>query len=126
MGISYLRYARGSTPWMTLPDLADHRIHRFDLLQVRLAEPDPLRDVLGAVERTLRSGHRVWVAGNVEIPPPGAALSALDLQDGSQRFGAFLRDHATQGGRMPVPWNGPVNGYERLELLVFSGWRTPG
>lgn len=125
MGISYLRYARGSTPWMTLPDLPDHRIHRFDLLQSRMAEPDPIAGVLGAVERTLRSGHRVWVAGELELPPPGAALPALDPQQvWSQRFGAFLRDHAGQGGRVPVPWNGPVNGYERMDLLVFNGWRT--
>jgi hypothetical protein len=127
MGVSYVRYARGTTPWMTLPDLADHRRHRFDLLKARMAEPDPLAGVLGAVERTLRSGHRVWAAGVLEVPPPGAALPPADLQLGwSQRFGIFLRDHATQGGRVPVPWNGPVNGYERLELLVFSGWRTPG
>ena len=125
MGISYLRYARGSTPWMTLPELPDRRIHRFDLLKARMAEPDPIADVLGAVERTLRSGHRVWVAGELEVPPPGAAVSTLDRQqDWSARFGAFLRDHAAQGGRVPVPWNGPVNGYERLELLVFSGWRA--
>lgn len=125
MGISYLRYGRGSTPWMTLPELPDHRIHRLDLLKSRMAEPDPIASVLTAVERALRSGHRVWVAGNVEIPPPEAALSALDAQDWQQRFGAFLRDHAQQGGRVPVPWNGPVSGYERLELLVFSGWRMP-
>lgn len=125
MGISYLRYARGSTPWMTLPDLPDHRIHRFDLLKDRMAEPDPIAGVLGAVERTLRSGHRVWVAGELDLPP-GAALSALDPQRvWSQRFGAFLRDHAGQAGQVPVPWNGPVNGYERLELLAFNGWRTP-
>ncbi len=116
MGISYLRYSRGSTPWMTLPDLPDHRIHRFDLLKVRLAEPDPIAGVLGAVERTLRSGHRVWVAGSI----------GMDRQDWEQRFGAFLRGHSTQGGRVPVPWDGPVNGYERLDLLVFSGWRTAG
>ena len=111
MGISYLRYDRGSPPWMTLPDLPDHRIHRFDLLKARMAEPDPIADVLGAVERTLRSGHRVWVAGQLSPPP--------------QRFGAFLRDHAAQERQVPIPWKGPVNGYERLELLVFSGWRTP-
>ena len=111
---------------MTLPDVADHGIHRFDLLKERLAEPDPIHDVLGAVERTLRSGGRVWVAGNIEIPPPGAALSALDLHDWYPRFGAFLRDHAAQAGQVPVPWDGPVSGYERLDLLVFSGWRTPG
>lgn len=126
MGVSYVRYARGSTPWMTLPDLADHRRHRFDLLQARMAEREPLASVLGEAERALRSGHRVWVAGQVEIPPPGAPEPEQITQAWSQQLGAFLRDHAAQGGRVPVPWNGPVNGYERLELLVFSGWRTPG
>lgn len=124
MGVSFVRYARGATPWMTVPEISDHRRHRFDLLKARIAERDPLADVLGAVERTLRSGHRVWVAGEVEIPPPGAA-PPLDLQQRwTQRLGALLRDHAAQGGRVPVPWNGPINGYERLELFVFSGWRT--
>jgi len=126
MGVSYMRYARGATPWMTLPDLADHGRHRFDLLQARMAEREPLADVLGEVERALRSGHRVWVAGQIEIPPPGAPAPAHVMQAWSQQLGAFLRDHAAQGGRVPVPWNGPVNGYERLELLVFSGWRTSG
>jgi hypothetical protein len=126
MGVSYVRYARGTTPWMTLPDLADHRRHRFDLLKVRMAEREPIAGVLGAVERALRSGHRVWVAGEIEIPPPGAPAPAHVTQAWSQQLGAFLRDHATQGRRVPVPWNGPVNGYERLDLFVLSGWRTPG
>ncbi len=136
-GISYLRYGRGAIPWMTLPDLADHRIHRYDLVKARMAEPDPLRDVVGAVERTLRAGHRVWVAGELEVPPPGAPVPVLPpapsapsgwqeqpyLQSWSVQLGAFLRDHATGGGRVPVTWNGPINGFERLDLLVFSGWR---
>jgi hypothetical protein len=126
MGVSYVRYARGTTPWMTLPDLSDHRRHRFDLLKARMEEREPIAGVLGAVERALRSGHRVWVAGEVEIPPPGAPAPDHVMQAWSQQLGAFLRDHAAQGGRVPVPWNGPVNGYERLELLVFSGWRTSG
>ncbi len=123
MGVSYARYARGETSWMTLPDLSDHRRHRFDLLKVRMEEPEPLADVLGEVEQALRLGNRVWVAGQIEIPPPGAPAPAHILQAWSQQLGAFLRDHATQSWQVPVPWNGPVNGYERLDLLVFSGWR---
>lgn len=123
MGVSYLRYARSATPWMTLPDLADHRRHRFDLLKARMEEREPLAGVLREIERTLRSGHRVWLAGQIEIPPPGAPVPAQVMQAWLQQLGAFLREHATQGGQVPVPWNGPVNGYERLELLVFSGWR---
>ncbi|HYU33859.1 MAG TPA: hypothetical protein VEW48_17030 [Thermoanaerobaculia bacterium] len=136
-GISYLRYGQGATPWMTLPDLADHRIHRYDLVKARMMEPEPLRDVLGAVERTLRGGHRVWVVGELEIPPPGtpvpilppapAASSGWSEQpydrSWSLQLGAFLRDHAAAGGRVPVHWDGPINGFERLSLLVLSGWR---
>jgi hypothetical protein len=136
-GVSYLRYSRGATPWMTLPDLADHRIHRYDLVKARMMEPEPLRDVLGAVERTLLAGHRVWVAGELEIPPPGmpvpllppapSARSGWSVQpydrSWSLQLGAFLRDHATTGGRVPVPWDGPINGFEQISLSVLSGWR---
>lgn len=125
MGVSYMRYARGATPWMTLPDLWDHRRHRFDLLKARMAEPEPIADVLGEVEQALRLGNRVWVAGHVEVPPPGAPPPGHILQAWSQQLGAFLRDHTLQGERVPVPWDGPVNGYERLDLFVLSGWRTP-
>jgi uncharacterized membrane protein len=138
-GISYLRYDRGTVPWVTLPELADHRIHRFDLVKARMAEAEPLRDVLGAVERTLRSGHRVWVAGDFTVPPPGAPVPVLPpapaLRSGwreypyssawSRQLGAFLRGHATGGGRVPVRWNGPISGFERLDLYVFSGWSSP-
>jgi hypothetical protein len=138
-GISYLRYARGSTPWMTVPDLSDHRIHRYDLVKARMARPEPLGDVLGAIERTLRSGHRVWVAGELQPLPPGEPAPVLPpapapgsgwrehpyLWAWSQQVGAFLRDHAVQGAQVPVPWDGPVNGFERLNLLVFGGWRQP-
>ncbi|HET9225489.1 MAG TPA: hypothetical protein VFR31_02395, partial [Thermoanaerobaculia bacterium] len=105
MGISYQRYARGPAPWMTVPDLPDHSIHRFDLLKDGRVD-------LGAIERTLRSGGRVWVVGRLDISPP--------------KLTAFLSRHAVRREARPVPWNGPVNGYERLDLLAFSGWRTSG
>lgn len=135
-GISYLRYGRRAIPWVTLPDLADHRIHRYDLMKTRMTEADPLSGLLGAVERTLSAGHRVWVAGELPIPPPGAPLPRLPpapaaasgwqeqpyLESWSMQLGAFLRAHAVTGGKVPVAWNGSINGFERLDLLVFNGW----
>jgi uncharacterized membrane protein len=137
IGISFLRYHSGATPWVTVPDLADHRIHRFDQVKARMTQTDALADVLGAVERTLRSGHRVWVVGDFTVPPAGEPAPVLPPAPvppfgwreapysyaWSLQLGAFLRDHAAQGGQIPVTWNGPINGFERLRLLTFSGWR---
>lgn len=134
-GIGYQRYGRGPARWVTVPDLADHRFHRYDLVKARMAQPDPLRDVLDAVERTLRAGGRVWVAGELDIPRPGQPVPVLPpapapgtgwqdvpyLQVWSLQLGAFLREHATGGGRVPVSANGPVSGFERLDLYVFTG-----
>jgi uncharacterized membrane protein len=136
-GINYRRHGHGQAPWVTVPDLADHGFHRYDLVKARMAQPDPLEDVLQAVERTLRAGGRVWVAGEPAFPRPGEPVPVLPqapapgtgwqdvpyLQAWSLQLGAFLRDHATGGGRVPVPSAGPVSGLERLDLLVFQGWR---
>ena len=136
-GIGYQRYGRGPAPWVTVPDLADHRFHRYDLVKARMMQPEPLRDVFGTIERTLRAGGRVWVVGEPEFPQPGEPVPvpppapAPDtgwqdvpyLMSWSLQLGAFLRDHTVQAGRVPIPREGPVNGFERLDLLVFSGWR---
>jgi len=136
-GISYQRYGRGTTPMMTVPDLADHGIHRYDLVKARMAQAEPLGGVLAAIERTLRSGHRVWVAGDLRVPPPGTPVPVLPpaphaatgwreapyLLSWSHQLGAYLRDHAVVGDEVPVAWKGPVNGFERLQLVVLSGWR---
>jgi len=136
-GISYQRYDRGQAPWVTAPDLEDHRFHRYDLVKAVMMEPEPLRGVLGEIERTLQTGGRVWVVGDLDIPRSGEPMPILPpapaprtgwqdvpyLRSWSLQVGAFLRDHATGGGRVPVPSEDPVSGFERLDLLVFSGWR---
>ncbi len=35
-GISFHRYYRGDTRWMTVPRLADHQMHRFDLVKAKM------------------------------------------------------------------------------------------
>jgi hypothetical protein len=136
-GVGYQRYGHSLVPWVTVPDLPFHRFHRYDLVKARMMQPEPLRDVFDAIERTLRAGGRVWVAGEpafprpgepVPVPPPAPApdtgwQDVPYLQSWSLQLGAFLRDHTAAGGRVPIPRDGPVNGYEELELLVFRGWR---
>jgi hypothetical protein len=136
-GVGYHRYGHGPTPWVTVPNLDFHRFHRYDLVKARMMQRDPLRDVLGVIERTLRAGGRVWVIGEpafprpgepVPVPPPAPApdtgwQDVPYLESWSLQLGAFLRDHTAQGERVPIPREGPVNGFEQLDLLVFRGWR---
>ncbi len=138
VGISFSRYYEGSAPWRTLPDLPDHRMHRYDLLMDRMRSTAPIADVLEAAERTLASGGRIWVAGSFQAPPPGQAPPKLGpAPEGSPwgwqdvpyssswslQLGAFLRDHSVQGGEMELPASGPVSDFERLRLFMFEGWR---
>ena len=136
-GVSFNRYYTGPARWLTLPDIADHRIHRYDLLKPKLASPHPLDDVLEEVAATLRSGHRVWVAGNTSwtrignettMPPP-APFSPYGWHDypymvsWSRNFGRFLARHASLIATVAVPTDRqPVSNLEDLQLEVAEGW----
>ena len=136
-GVSFNRYYRGTARWLTLPDLADHRIHRYDLLKVRMAADHPIDDVLAAVAATLRSGHRVWRVSDVPWPLPGEAVPVLPPAPHSKAgwhdrpyviawslaLAAFLDCHAARAADVSVPAEGAANGLEDLSLVVAEGWR---
>jgi len=136
-GVSFQRYYAGPARWLTLPDIADHRVHRYDLLKIRLAARDPLDDVLEAVETTLRSGHRVWLVGGARWPRPGEEMTALPPAPGSpegwhdrpyvlswsRQLGSFLQGHAGQIATVAVPVGSPISDLENLPLVVVAGWR---
>lgn len=135
-GVSFNRYYAGPARWLTLPDIADHRIHRYDLLKPRLASPHPLDDVLQEVAATLRSGHRVWVAGNTswtrigeETTMPPAPFSPDGWHDypylvgWSRHFGRFLERHASLIATVAVSTHQqPVSNLEDFQLEVVQGW----
>jgi hypothetical protein len=136
-GVSFNRYYAGTARWLTLPDLPDHRVHRYDLLKVRMVDRHPIDDVLAAVAATLRSGHRVWLVGGARWPKPGEAVPSLPpapfAPEGwhdwpyttawSQQLGSFLQGHAVHAVAVAVPAGGPVNDLEDLPLVVADGWR---
>jgi len=140
-GVSFNRYYKGAARWLTLPVIPDHRIHRYDLLKARLAAQRPLEDLLQAVAATLRSGHRVWLAGNAAWPAPGEVVTVLPpaprspagwhdypyLVDWSLQLGQFLENHAATVATVAVPAGGPVSDLEDLDLAMVQGWRDrPG
>ena len=137
MGISFARYYRGTTGWMTLPPMDFHRFHRFDLLQAQMAVPDqeePIRPLLEKITETLKNDHRVWVVGHLvtAMPDPAAAKLATDDQQGAQanadiaawsiKVGAQLRAAARHVETVRVDTEGPENPLETLTLSVFRGW----
>ncbi len=134
-GITFARYYRGPVKWDTLPPLADHGLHRYDLLKERLQAEDPVQPVLAAIADALRAGRRVWVVGGIPISPqppptlPPAPRGPRGWEDEpySQIWGAqaghVLALRATHGVVAVDPSGAAVSPYENAALLEFSGWR---
>lgn len=71
-GITFDRYYQGGARWMTLPDINDHRLHRYDLVQAKMIESRPLKALFETIAETLRSGNRVWILGPLPAEPDSA------------------------------------------------------
>lgn len=134
-GISFARYYGGAAPWLTLPDFPGHAYHEHALVAEKMRRgATAVAPELARVEQTLRSGHRVWIAGPLVAPEPGQALPPLPRADEPQRaaqflanweqqLGALLRTHARDVWNVPLPDAGRVNRWEGLPLIVAEGWR---
>ena len=78
-GISFDHYYRGRAPWMTVPPVADHSVHRYDLATVWATKPESI-PVSARVRETLRSGGRVWLISPQLLPAEaGARLPEVEL-----------------------------------------------
>jgi hypothetical protein len=136
-GISFGRYFHNLTRWNTVPPLADHRTHRYDLVQRQTQTPDALRPLFESITNTLASGSRVWVVGQLELPPRGLALPAelppppLKYTGWStgpynrnwrEQVAQFLSNHSQRFAPVPLEAGQAINENERLELFVAEGW----
>jgi hypothetical protein len=137
-GITFAHYYRGTTPWMTLPPLADYRFHRYDLFKVAMQETNAIEPVLEKVKTTLSSGHQVWLVGQLPIPQteePPADLPPAPYgptgwadQPYSEVWGTqvsyFLLHHITNATLLVVTSTNTINPVEDMILVRTSGWRT--
>jgi len=137
-GVTFQNYYRGETKWSTAPPIQDLKLTRYDLLREELMQERPMQPVFNDIEKSLKTGGRVWVIGELAAPaegqlppylPPapngpngwysGDYLGAWNLQ-----LGYFFKQHAITGDRINVQEDQAVNPYENSPLLVFSGWRS--
>jgi hypothetical protein len=134
-GVSFERYFKSATPWTTIPPLADHSSHRYDLVQAQMKDPAALVPLLEKISATLLAGHRVFVVGWMDIPAPDAAppkpLAPPPLKftgwsdtpyaiNWSAQTAQFLRQHARTFAQVKIPPLGPVNPNEDLKLFIIE------
>lgn len=138
-GITFQRYYHGRTKWITVPPIEDLQINRFDLAKARMTSVDPLRTVWDDIEKSLRSGNRVWVIGQLHVPPVGQLPYVfppapngpegwrLDAYLGSWsvQLGYFLSSHLIEGREVPMEIMQEIRftpGVETPVVQAGTGW----
>jgi hypothetical protein len=136
-GITFERYYQGSAPWSTLPPIADHRVHRYDLFKMAMQLEHPLQPVLDKIAATLQSGHRVWIVGNLPLsrtPPPKMRPAPNNpwgwfdepySQIWGAQAGCYISTHADEGLIILMPSDDGLKTYEELPVTRITGWRPP-
>jgi hypothetical protein len=127
-GLTFGHYFTNVCAWNTVPPLADHAIHRYDLLAAQMADPDALEPLLKQVGDTLRSGNAVWIVGdlgagtNAPLAAPGWN-EMVSIYNWNNRLDGFLRQHSRAIRCVDAGTNEGVNFIERTALFQASGWR---
>lgn len=135
LGVTFNRYYHGAAAWETVPPLADHSVHRYDLFKRQMMVEDAARPVLEAAEAALKAGHRVFVVGQfAPLPRNGQAPAVYAHQPGApfledpaengwgQQVSTFLDRGATKIQGVDVGPDRPTNYYEHMGAVVLQGW----
>jgi hypothetical protein len=138
IGIPFSRYYHGAARWMTIPNIEDHHVHRYDLFKTKMISEHPINDLRDAIRSTLSSGNRVWFVGGLNLPRPEEGPMILAPAPASrfkwdnraytaawwQQLSVFAVMHATKIDSVPLPQLGSVvNEVEQTSLSVAEGWQ---
>ena len=135
LGPSFSWYYHGQTRWMTLPELSEKRIHRYDLIKGKMEQADAIADIRTAISETLRAGNRVWLLGGAQPSEEKGPLSLSPAPDPvfgwssqaytyawSMQIGAFVQQHVVDGEVVIAPAKN-ISTNENIPLLIARGWR---
>ena len=138
-GITFNRYYHGQTPWMTVPPIDSHEVHRNDLVMEKMNQPEAMIPVLREITSTLRNGKNVWLVGSIPIerpkrlpsmpippPPPPPKMPTKWWLGGylywwNQQVATLLLEQALSEQPQKIPVAEPVNA---LEMFPWNGSRV--
>ena len=142
-GITFNRYYRGPSRWLTVPPIDSHEVHRVDLVMAKMNQPEAMTPVLHGITNALTSGHHVWLVGSIRIArsknalpgptplPPRPSEMPTGWWEGSylywwnRQVTALLLDHAQQVKAETFGALRPVNHFENVSVVRFTGYK-PG
>lgn len=141
-GMTFGYYFKGTTPWDTLPPLADHSAHRYDLVMRQMENTNALAPVFDKISRTLQSGHRVWIAVDgdwivipqpgspapVSLPPPPLKYTGWSWSRYEEVWAPqtahFLADHSAAFQQFPQTNTDEIFREEHMKVFVAEGRKT--
>jgi hypothetical protein len=88
-GVSFDRQYSGPTPWTTVPPLADHRFHRYDLFKAKMVLENPAQPVRDQIATTLRAGNHL-VGRRHSIEPNAATANPARAEQSMGMAGRSL------------------------------------
>ena len=97
-------------------------------------DTEPIGPVLSKIGQTLQTGHRVWLVGGLDFPPPGgdpghlppAPRALSGWSEGpyaliwSRQAGFVVESRARKYSSIPVPAAKPINPFENLALFMVE------
>ena len=137
-GIPFNHYYHGAARWMTIPNIEDHRVHRYDLVKAKMISDHPIDDLTEAIRATLTSGNRVWFVGGLNLPRPEEGPMVLSPAPASrfkwdnraytaawwQQLSVVAALHANKVDSIPLSQSDSarINDLEQTSLSVVEGW----
>jgi hypothetical protein len=135
--ISFHRYYKGKAPWVSVPDVTDFSLHRWDLLTETMRRPQPIQPILDRIDQTLKAGHEVYVVGFAPLdrgPSAPPDLAVAPKRSSGWSLWPYVRRWTTQiayavqtraehGKIISVKCGQPISTVENVHAVVVSGWK---
>jgi hypothetical protein len=131
--ITLQRYLHRPIKWVTIPNIADVTLHRWDQVVEQARRPEAIQPVVDEIHRRLHEGNNVWLVSTFPLYTSAERPAAvLPLGDSEKRYlGSFLHGwgriviyelqrEAARTYAVAIPSDQPISPYEQARVFMFS------